>query len=54
MDDNKLSQKNSEVISDIKNEVKKHFGVLSFVRGSDYTFLGMYIEIKDSTIKMYG
>ena len=52
VDNNKLLHKNPEVISDIINEVKKHFGELSVVRGVDNNFLGINIEIKDNTIQV--
>ena len=52
VDDNKLSYKNPEVISDIINEEKKHFGEVSVVRGKNHTFLGTNIEIQDITIKV--
>ena len=51
VDDNKLSHKNSYVISDIINEVKKHFGELSIVRDNKHAFLGVNIEIKDRTVQ---
>ena len=52
VDDIKLSYKNPEVISDIINEVKKHFGELSIVRGRNHTFLGTNTEIKDSMVQV--
>ena len=52
MDDNKLLHRNIEVILDIMNEVKKHFGELSVVRGDKHTFLVMNIEINDNTIQV--
>ena len=50
--DNKLSHKNSEVISYIKNEGKKHFGELTVVRGNKHAFLVINIQIKDNTIQV--
>ena len=41
--DNKLSHKNPEVVSDIINEVNKHFVELSVVRGNKHTLLGINI-----------
>ena len=52
MDDNKLSHKNTEMVSDIINEVKKHFGEMSVVRGNKHNLLGVNIEIKESTIQV--
>ena len=46
VDDNKLSHKNTEMVSDIINEVKKHFGEMSVVRGNKHNLLGVNIEIK--------
>ena len=51
-DDNKLSHKNPEVISDIINEVKKSFGELYGERGNKHTLLGMNIQKKDNTIQV--
>ena len=45
VDDNKLSHKNTEMVSDIINEVKKHFGELYILRGSMHNLLGMDIYI---------
>ena len=53
MEDNKVLHKNTEVISYIINEAKNHFGEISVVIGNKHTLLGMYIEIKDSNIKVY-
>ena len=52
VDDNKLSHKNSSVLSDIINKVKKHFRYLSFVRGKRNTLFGMKIEIKNNIIQV--
>ena len=48
----KLLHKNPEVISNIINEVKKHFVEISVVRGNKHNFLGVNIEIKYSTIQV--
>ena len=53
VDDNKLSHKNPELISDIMNEAKIHFGGLSGVRGNKHNLLGMNIDIMDRTIQVY-
>ena len=50
MDENTVLQKNTEVISEIINEY--FFGKLSIMIGNNNTFLGMNIEIKDSTIQV--
>ena len=52
VDDKNLLHKNSEVISDIINEVKKHLGEISFVRGNKHNFLGFNIEINYNMIKV--
>ena len=52
MNDNKLSHKNTAVISKIIEPIKKYFGDFSIVRGGKHTFLGMSIEIKNSIIKI--
>ena len=51
VDDNTLLHKNPEVISDIINEVRKHFVKISVVRGNKHTFMGINIEIKYSAIQ---
>ena len=43
VDDNRLSHKIPEVISDIINEVRKHLGEISVMRGNKHTLLGMNI-----------
>ena len=50
MNDNKLSHKNTAVISKIIEPIKKYFGDFSIVRGGKHTFLGMSIEIKNNVI----
>ena len=50
VDDNKLLHKNPEVISDIINEVKKHFGEIYVVRLNKHNLLVINIYIKDNTI----
>ena len=52
LDDNELLHKNPEDISDIINEVKKHFGELYVLRGNNHTFFGTNIEIKYRTIQV--
>ena len=50
VDDKKSSHKNPELISNIIEEKKKHFGCLSVMRGNKHTFLGINIEIKNNII----
>ena len=52
MYDNNLSHKNQEIISDIVNKVKKHFGYQFVVRVKYHTLLGVVIEIKYNIIKL--
>ena len=52
IEDNKLSHKNLKLIQDIINEVKRHFGQLSAVRGNKHTLLGMNIYTKEKTIQV--
>ena len=40
------------MVSDIINEVKKHFGEMSIVRGNKHAFLETNIAIKDSTVQV--
>ena len=51
VDDNKLLHKNTEVILDIINGMKKYVRELSIVIVNKHTFLGINIEIQDSTIQ---
>ena len=53
VEDNKLLHKNTEVILDIINEVKKHFGEIYVVRGNNHILLEMNIDIEDNTIQVY-
>ena len=50
MDDNKSSYKNPAVITNIIEEINKHFGDFSVVRGNKKTFLGIKIERKNNVI----
>ena len=50
VDDNKLSQKNPALISNIIEEIRKHLGDLSVVRENKKTFLGMNAEINNNII----
>ena len=53
MDDNNLLDKNTAMIFYIINEMKKHVGELSVVRGNMHNFLKMNIEIKYNTLQVY-
>ena len=50
MDDNKLSQKNSALISNIIKKIKNHFGYFTVVLGNRDTFLGTNVERKKNVI----
>ena len=43
----KISHVNAEVVTDVKNMVKRYFGELVVTRGNEYTFLGMKIKVRD-------
>jgi len=50
VDDNKVSHKDPQVVTDVIQEISKYFGQLTFSRGSKHNFLGMDIEIKDKKV----
>ena len=50
VDDNKISHVEPKVVSDIINELSKHFGNLTVSRGKKHDYLGMDIEIKDKLV----
>ena len=52
MEDKKLPHKNSEVISDIIDEVKNVFGEIYVLIENKHTFLVINIEIKENTIQV--
>jgi len=47
VDDNKVSHVSDEVLTEVIDEVKKHFGELLVSRGKEHTFLGMNLKFKD-------
>ena len=50
VDNNKVSHVDKEVVTDVINEISKHFGELTVSRGTKHDFLGMDIEIKDCKV----
>ena len=50
VDDNKISHIDKEVVSDVINDISKHFGELTVSRGTKHAFLGMDIEIKERKV----
>ena len=50
VDDNKISHKDPQVVTDVLNAISQHFGDLSISRGNKHDFLGMNIEIKDRQV----
>jgi hypothetical protein len=47
VDDNKLSHMSEDVVTDVINKIKEHFGDLVVSRGKEHTFLGMNITFRD-------
>jgi Ca2+-binding EF-hand superfamily protein len=47
VDDNKISHMDQEVIDEVINKLKPHFGKLTITRGDTHTFLGMDIKIRN-------
>ena len=53
VDDNKVLHENPQVVTDVIELMKKHFGDLTVTRGKKHRFLGMNIEInKDRNIEI--
>ena len=61
VDDNKISHKDSNVVTEVIDILKGHVGKVTVYRGREHTFLGMnvnmredkniYIEIKDQLME---
>ena len=47
VDDNKVSHKDSKVVDDVLEMMKRHFGNITIDRGKQNTFLGMNIKLRD-------
>ena len=53
VDDNKLSHVDEEVVTDILQKVKSHFGDIVITRGKEHSFLGMDITFTgDGTLEI--
>ena len=50
VDDNKVSHKDPQVVTDVLNIISEHFGELSISRGNKHDFLGMNIELRDQKV----
>ena len=50
VDDNKVSQADPTVFTQVLDQIASHFGKLSITRGTNHDFLGMDIEIKDRKV----
>ena len=50
VDDNNISHIDEDVVSDVINNISKHFGDLTVSRGTKHDFLGMDIEIKERKV----
>ena len=50
VDDNKISHKDSTVVTQVLDQISKYFGDLSITRGNKHDFLAMNIEIKDKKV----
>ncbi len=49
VDDNKVSHKDENVITDVINAISKHFGDLKISRGREHSFLGMNVKYNDNS-----
>ena len=47
VDDNKISHVNENVVSDILEEMRGHFGDIKIYRGKSHVFLGIGIVLRD-------
>ena len=47
VDDNKLSHEDPNVVTEVLEEIKKHFGDITISRGKNHDFLGMNITLRD-------
>jgi hypothetical protein len=45
VDDNKISHQDPKVVTEILEEIKKHFGELTIERGDEHSFLGMNVKL---------
>ena len=50
VDDNKISHKDPQVVTDVIKAISDHFGDLSVTRGTKFDFLGMNVEIKERRV----
>ena len=50
MDDNKITHKDPKVVSDVIDQINKHFGTLIVTRGKKFELIGMDIEIKNKRV----
>ena len=50
VDDNKISHKDPQVVTDVINLISQHFGDLTVTRGKKHDFLGMNLEIKERKV----
>ena len=53
VDDNKLSHVDQNIVTEMLEEIKKHFGELVISRGDKHDFLGMKIKLrKDKLVEI--
>ena len=50
VDDNKISHVDKDAVTNVINDISKHFGELTVSRGTKHDFLGMDIEIKERKV----
>ena len=48
VDDNKISHKDPNVVTEVIEELEKHFGKMKVSRGREHTFLGMKIKFNEN------
>ena len=48
VDDNKISHKDPEVVSQVIKEIEEYFGKMVVTRGKEHSFLGMDIKMNDN------
>ena len=52
VDDNKISHRNSEVVTQVICEIEAYFGKLKVNRGNEHDYLGMNIVFKDKKVEV--
>ena len=52
VDDNKISHKDSNVVTKVIEEISKKIGEMKITRGSKFDYLGIKIEVKEKKVEI--